>query len=242
MLPLNDSTKRNAIHGFAPRVPWRVVGTAATDADASITGQFRMSQDAPASAHLWPGDATLALTYRLTAAALRVEAVVENFGPGPMPFGLGYHPYFRVPTAPEAKVDETVLWTAADSVWETDDGLPTGRRLPLPPEFDFQSPRLVGPTVFDNLFGCSPSVDADQPSRVAALTHPSAAGELSIHADPAFGQIVLFTPPHRTAVAIEPYTCTTDAGNLELRGIAAGWRELPAGGRFDAVTEYRWRA
>jgi galactose mutarotase-like enzyme len=30
-------------------------------------------------------------------------------------------------------------------------------------------------------------------------------------------------------VAFEPYTCPTDAVNLEARGIKCGWIELPAG-------------
>jgi aldose 1-epimerase len=234
VLPLNDSVKRNAIHGFAPRVPWRVVGTTATATDASVTGQFRLSQDAPESAHLWPADATLTLTYRLTPTSLRVEALVENPGPGPLPFGLGYHPYFRVPGA---TADESSLTTAATSVWETDDGVPTGRKLPLPPDLDFRASRPVGATAIDNLFG-DLDTSADPFPRVAVLR--AAAGDLAIHADPAFGELVLFTPVHRQAVAVEPYTCATDAAHLEARGVKAGWRELPAGGTFVATTEYRW--
>lgn len=241
-LPANDPAKANAIHGFTPRVPWRVVGTTTTAADAGITGRFRLSEDAPGSAGLWPADATLTLTYRLSAAALRVEAVVENPGPGAMPFGLGYHPYFRLPTAPDAKADDMVLWTAATSLWETEGGLPTGRKLPLPGEFDFRSAKPVGPTAIDNLFGDLRPAGGDPLPCVARLSHASTPGELSVHADPAFGQLVLFTPVHRTAVAVEPYTCATDAANLEARGLAAGWRELPAGGRFEAAVEYRWRA
>lgn len=239
-LPLNDSTKQNAIHGFTARCPWWVVGTMATDETASITGLFRLSQSAPESAGYWPTDATLTLTYRLFPTALRVEAVVENPSPGALPFGLGYHPYFRVPTAPNAVADEMVLWTASQTLWETDGGLPTGRQLPPPPELDFRTPRAVGPTVIDNLFG-GIEVPADGGlHRVAALHHKSSAGCLEVHADRSFEELVLFTPQHRKAVAIEPYTCTTDAANLEAKGIHAGWRELPSGERFQATVEYRW--
>jgi aldose 1-epimerase len=59
-------------------------------------------------------------------------------------------------------------------------------------------------------------------------------------ADPAFRELVLFTPPHRQAVAIEPYTCSADAANLAERGIDSGWRVLPAGSEWEAAVEYRW--
>jgi aldose 1-epimerase len=51
--------------------------------------------------------------------------------------------------------------------------------------------------------------------------------------------MVVYTPPHRQAFCIEPYTCTTDAINLEQRGVKAGWRVLPPGGRWSAVVELR---
>jgi galactose mutarotase-like enzyme len=55
----------------------------------------------------------------------------------------------------------------------------------------------------------------------------------------AFREMVVFTPPHRQAFGIEPYTCTTDAINLQQRGVDAGWRVLPPGGRWSAVVELR---
>jgi aldose 1-epimerase len=51
--------------------------------------------------------------------------------------------------------------------------------------------------------------------------------------------LVVFTPPHRQAFCVEPYTCTTDAVNLQQRGVDAGWLTLPPGGRWSAVFEMR---
>jgi aldose 1-epimerase len=53
---------------------------------------------------------------------------------------------------------------------------------------------------------------------------------------------VLFTPAHRKAVAIEPYSCSADASNLAARGVDSGWRVLAAGAAREAVVEYRWDA
>ena len=56
-------------------------------------------------------------------------------------------------------------------------------------------------------------------------------------ASPAFRELVAFTPPHRQAVCLEPYTCTTDAINLQQRGINAGLRVLAPGEQWAGVVE-----
>ena len=50
--------------------------------------------------------------------------------------------------------------------------------------------------------------------------------------DPAFRELVVFTPNWTTAVCLEPYTCTTDAVHLQQRGIDAGWQVMPPGGEW----------
>jgi aldose 1-epimerase len=48
---------------------------------------------------------------------------------------------------------------------------------------------------------------------------------------------VAFTPPHRQGLCLEPYTCTTDAVNLQQRGVDAGWLVLPPGATWSGVVE-----
>jgi len=48
---------------------------------------------------------------------------------------------------------------------------------------------------------------------------------------------VVYTPPHREAICIEPYTCVPGAFNLNERGIAAGLRMVAPGDSFRAVAE-----
>mgnify|MGYP002780633331 CR=1 FL=1 len=243
-LPLNDSTKANAIHGFSPRNPWRVLDSGGGPDSAFVTGQFRMSADLPDGTPLWPGDGSLTLTYRLTADTLRVDATVRNHGGDPFPFGLGYHPYFRVPTAPEATLaDGWDLFSGAAVEWETDGGVPTGKRLSIPPQYDFRTPRPLGGTAFDNLFAdVQPKGPALDGLRRVAFLRDANSGQVDIHMADEFRELVLFTPVHRKAVAIEPYTCATDAAHLTERGIDGGWRVLPPGGTFAAAVAYRWVA
>lgn len=239
-LPLNDSTKRHAIHGFTPRNPWRVVATAAGADFASVTGQFHLAEDLPAARDQWPADFKLNLTYRLTTDRLRVEAQVQNLGPGPLPFGLGYHPYFRLPGVTDADIGRHVLQANVSQVWEVDaDNLPTGQRRELPSNLDFRQPRAIGTTALDNVF-TGVTAPAAEMVELATLSYPDVPGKLHILADPAFRDLVLFTPPHRQAVAIEPYTGSADAATLAARGIDSGWQRLAPEGEWQAAVEHRW--
>ena len=241
-LPLNESSGKHAIHGFTPRSSWQVVGVESGVAEARLTGKFRLPDDSPPAAESWPGPVNLSVSYVLTATALRVEGEVTNPGAATVPCGLGYHPYFCLPTAPGAAADDMVLTSSAATLWPADDGIPTGERVPVPAEFDFRTPRPVGGLVLDRLFtdlGLD-RAKAGEPVEVARLGHRSAPGRVAVSVSPAFRELLLFTPPHRRAVAIEPYTCASNAPNLEGRGIDAGWAVLPPGAKWRLVVEYRW--
>ena len=51
--------------------------------------------------------------------------------------------------------------------------------------------------------------------------------------------MVVFTPPHRQAFCVEPYTCVTDAINLQQQGIDAGLIVLQPGQRWQSALELR---
>jgi aldose 1-epimerase len=52
-----------------------------------------------------------------------------------------------------------------------------------------------------------------------------------------FRECVVYTPPHREAICIEPLTCAAGAAALAQRGIDAGWRVLPPAEKFATWTE-----
>src|SRR5262245_50216562 len=64
-LPQNDATRKNAIHGFVCRKPWRLSHHGADDQGAFVSGEFQLSREDPDSASLWPADFILRVTYRL---------------------------------------------------------------------------------------------------------------------------------------------------------------------------------
>jgi len=181
------------------------------------------------------------VTYRLDATKLSVDVSIRNPDLAlTLPFGFGLHPYFTCPNAPGAAVDEMVLMTTASKIWETVEGMPTGQILAVPAELDFMKARPIGGLVLDTLF-----TELNLPTiagkyDVAKLRHATEPGELTLRVTNDFRELLLFTPPHRKAIAIEPYTCATDAANLEASGINAGWRNIAPGVTFETGVEYEW--
>src|SRR5262249_35429618 len=90
--PVNDTAKRNSIHGFAGRRPWRVLNTNAADGLATLTAEFQASVDTPDTLSLWPGDYKITLRILLSPDSLSLSATMANPGNRPIPVGLGYHP------------------------------------------------------------------------------------------------------------------------------------------------------
>jgi aldose 1-epimerase len=239
-LPCNDSTGKMAIHGFACRRPWRVVGSGADATAAWVTGEFRGSLDAPDCVALWPADYVLRVTYRLSKNCLRVEAEVANPDMKPLPFGLGYHPYFRLPFTPEGKSDDCRVSVAARSCWKLEDCLPTGERLPVDAKRDLNNPRRYGDLQLDDVLTDVPATATDPTGLFECATIEGASGvTLRVHCSPTFRELVVYTPGHRQAFCVEPYTCATDAVNLQARGIDAGWLVLPPGERWTSVVEMK---
>jgi aldose 1-epimerase len=237
-LPPNDPAKKNAIHGFTCRHPGRVIGQGTDAGEAWVRGAFRASQDAPGAWALWPADYQIELTCSLGDGRLRLEAHVHNPDSVPLPFGLGYHPYFHTPFTPTGKAEDCTATVPAWSFWALEDSLPTGQKQPVAGDRDLNTPKpCTALNLDDVLTDLPPAPQSGGPHERAVLRDGPAALRVLCSED--FTDLVVFTPPHRHAFCVEPYTCTTDAVNLQAGGVEAGWRVLPPGGRWSSVVELR---
>lgn len=236
-LPKNDSTGKNAIHGFACRRPWRVVDQGADEDSAWVTGEFRGSADAPDTAKQWPADQRIQLTIRLKERMLRLEAAVDNPGTTSLPFGLGYHPYFRVPLLAGGSDEQCLVQVNANTYWQLDENLPTGRLLPVDSTRELSHWSSYSELKLDDLLvAAGPSLPPHASLRGRIRQNPDGV-ELRVSASQAFRETVVFTPPHRQAFCIEPYTCATDAINLQQQGMDAGLLVLGPGESWTGVVE-----
>jgi aldose 1-epimerase len=239
-LPLNDSAKTSAIHGFTSSRPWRVIDKGADNGRAWVTGEFHAAVDAPDTRDLWPADYRIRLTYRLVDRGLQIEAEVQNPDSKPLPFGLGYHPYFRVPFVTGRSEEDYWVDCPARQAWQLVDNLPTGEQREVHEADDLRAGRWFAGLSLDDVYtALEGSPDSEGLYRRAGLRQASDNVGLEVWTSRAFREMVIFTPPHRQAICLEPYTCATDAINLQQRGITAGLNVLEPGGEWRGVVELR---
>jgi len=231
--PLEPNDGRgNAIHGFLYTRPWRVI-----EHDAHrVVAQFQASVDDNRILGLWPSDFRVTGEYRLKGNTLHSEFLIENpdTSSKPLPFGFGTHPYFRVPLGGEDAAECRVALPVSEE-WELADLIPTGEKKPLRDAETFQQGLLFGDMQFDNVFD-GLIYDADGVCR-ATITDPSSQRKLTLSFDGIYRSCVIYTPGHREAVCIEPYTCVPNAAELEDADLDAGLRVLEPGQQLRTVIE-----
>ena len=226
-LPLNNGP--NAIHGFAVDAPWEVVEHKADADSAHIVGRYQISRCTPKMLASWPTDAVIEVRYALSGRKLTMTVSVSNPTAEELPYGFGIHPYFRLPFAPDGHPERTCVILPASRFWVLENFLPTGEIRPVDSRLDFRKGQsMVGLKLDDVL------TDLEFPGDQAAcrLVDEEKNAELLIGFDRAFRELVVYTPPGRAdVISLEPYTQTTDAINLQARGVAAGLRILGHGGQ-----------
>jgi aldose 1-epimerase len=215
------------------------VGSGASASEAWLIGEFQPSADDPELLPLWPADYIIRVTYRLLPGRLRIEAEVRNPDRAPLPFGLGYHPYFSVPLLPGGSADDCLVVVPATSYWQLDESLPTGKVLPVDAARDLTRPRSYTKIQVDDVLTSIQPSDVPAPAGLRWIGSMKQGGlELKVFASPSFREVVVFTPAHRQAFCIEPYTCPTDAINLAAEGLDVGWQTLEPGRTWTSVVEF----
>lgn len=220
----------NAIHGFVHTRPWRVLEQTPT----RLVGQFHASQDDPSLQSRWPSDFRITATYTLAGSSLAMHYLCENCGDVPLPCGLGTHPYLRLPLGGQ-DAGACLVRLPVRERWELAEMLPTGRRLPVEKQTQYASGQRFADMKFDDVFSglefeggwCRPSIH-----------DPASGATVTVAFDAAFRECVVYTPPHREAICIEPYTCVAGAFSMD-RGLDTGLRVLPPGGLMEANVEFR---
>lgn len=217
----------NAIHGFCLDRPWRVTSRGADFA----VGVFELGKDAPDRLAYWPADFRIEVRYQVRGPKLRADIRLVNPSAVPLPWGFGTHPYFKLPLGAKSRPDRCLVMAPAAEEWELVDCLPTGRRLPISEPKDLRDGAYFDVLKMDDVLTGLPG--GGGPAVVECGIMDEQLGlQVMQQWGPAFREIVVYTPPGRNAVCLEPYTCATDAINLQQRGIDAGWRVLEPRAEF----------
>ena len=194
-----------AIHGAGWQEPWRVA-----DLDARSVSLVLDHIPGP----LWPFAFRAEQYFELTAEGLTVDLEITNTDMQPTPAAFGIHPYF--PRSPEVK-----LGFEAAQVWvnRPDEEIPDHRE-PVPAAWSHATPRSPVEGI-DNCFtGWERPVSIAWPDRKLALT---------ISADAVFGHLVVYIPPGRDFLAVEPVSNMNDGLNRMGGGADTGLVVLDPG-------------
>ncbi len=227
----NDG-RGNAIHGYVLNRPWRVIEQTAS----KIVGQFRASERDASILKQWPADFTLTVSYELVGTTLRSVVTIENPDDKPLPYGFGSHPYFRVPLGGTGSADDCVVTVPTSRYWELVDMLPSGKKLPAVGPRGLAGGLRFADAQLDDIFtDLTPSGDRV----VTTIADPSNKRTLTLDFDARFSECVVYNPPHRQAICIEPYSCAPDQFGLTDRGLLSGVQTLAPGGRWSAGYEMR---
>lgn len=215
----------NAIHGFCMDLPWRIIA----QSENSVTGEFQLSIDAPDRLALWPTDCLIRICYSLKGSCLRADITVSNPTQVPLPWGFGTHAYFRVPLSSGSDFGQCTVYAPARRIWELNQCLPTGEiREPAEHARLDDSPYL-DTLKLDDVYT---DVALNDGVLTCRVMDEKAGLQVEQRCSGDFREVVAFTPPWSSAVCLEPYTCVTDAINLQQRGIDAGLQVLGAGGTW----------
>jgi aldose 1-epimerase len=215
----------NAIHGFCLDRPWRVTSRGADFA----VGVFELGKDAPDRRAFWPADFRIEVRYQVRGPKLRADIRVVNPSTVPLPWGFGTHPYFKLPLGAKSRPTHCLVMAPASEEWELVNCLPTGRRLPISEAKDLREGAYFDVLKLDDVLTGLP---AGQTSFECGIMDELSGRQVTQLSGPAFREVVVYTPPGRNAVCLEPYTCVTDAINLLQRGIEAGWHVLEPNAEF----------
>jgi len=222
----------NAIHGFVMQRPWRIDQRERS----RVVGQFHMSVDEPELIQRWPADFRIVVSYEVLGGTLRSEIFIENPGEKPLPFGFATHAYFRLPVGVAGGASETIVRVPVQDEWELADLIPTGKRVGHETARELAAGVRLGERPFDNAFA---DIVFEDGRAETTLENPTTGRRIVQTFDETFRHVVVYTPPHREAICMEPYTCLPNPFRLEEQRVETGFRLLAPGDSLSTTIDIR---
>ena len=182
------------IHGVGWKRAWQVDEQGPNQLTLSLEhdpGQGDASLD-------WPFAFRLIHSLRLSDRGLDMTLELINTDARAMPAGLGWHPFFP-------RHGQIELAFAAKAVWLADAEQLPAEQVAIPPQWDFQQMRPVETPGLDNNF-----TGWDGRARIA---WPDRLLELTIETGPGLEYLIVYTPPGKDFIAVEPVSHANAALN-----------------------------
>ena len=204
--PVSDGP--HALHGTALMGDWQLLSATDTACELAF-----FNEASPA----WPWAFSLGQKISIKEKKLSLSLSIENQSEETMPAGLGFHPYF-------ADADQASLQFKSESVWLPDaENLPA-EKVPVPPEWDFSSPKRPADQALDH---CFTGWDGAARIRWDHLTF-----HVEIEATPDLSFAVVYVDRATNSFCFEPVSHMNDALNHQGRGAETGMHQLAPGGKL----------
>ncbi len=202
-LPINFPGQGHAIHGFLMDKPFTMVELKTTTHFAEAEFVYTYNKELEG----FPFCFETTLVFTLSENKLTCRTLVKNLGTSAMPYGDGWHPYFKLTTE---KVDDLYLQLPnCQQVVVDENMIPTGEKL----EYSSFS---VSEQIKDAQFDTGFSVLESSAATKVVLVDTEEAATLMIEQENTTNKyqfLQVFIPPNRKSIAIEPMSCVTNAFN-----------------------------
>lgn len=202
-MPANWSGQRPgaekcAMHGFLFDAPMRVAEGGPDYVVATL--------DAGDFGERWPSRTFVQVAATLYSTKLELSVTARNTGREPLPMGIGWHPYFTLPSGDREHARLHLPAASRARVTNYDDVFPTGEIVDVagtPYDFTGEGGAALGTQYFDDMF-----VDLEKTSseHTRIELHDDAAGyRMRLTAlSPRVTAVQLYAPPVHPFVVIEP--------------------------------------
>jgi len=212
--PINEGARNNALHGNLFNCSFEIVETSESVEMASVL----LSYKPKTIPDYYPFDFQIDIEYILTESeGLTVKTTVHNLADKNLPFGLGWHPYFKTGSL----INDLVFLLKDVKAIDVD-----SQMIPTGSTFDFRifdNPQTIGEVSLDTGFELQTKeiykVQILDPEKKLKFTVWQEAGE------DGYQYIQIYTPPHRQSIAIEPMSARANA----LQDNSGGLQSLAPG-------------
>lgn len=220
--------ERYAMHGLLLASRVEDVRRETTDEEDAVRASFQAGD----FAGRWLSSAELSFEIVLRSESFTLTVTARNVGSEPLPIGIGWHPYFALPSGHRGQARLHVPARKRLLVYDYDGVIPTGEVVPVagtPYDFSIPGGRALGDLFLDECF-----VDlerSDEGLVVAEIIDPEADYGLRVVTDaPDVRAVQVFAPQDIGFIALEPQYNWVDPFGTEWEpGVDTGMAVLQPG-------------
>lgn len=203
-LPVNYKDENNACHGFAYNKSFSV----STSRFCKDFAEIELQHDFKETESGYPFKYRISVIYKLSInSEITVTTRIFNFNPESMFFSDGWHPYFQLPS----EVDTLKLqFNAKEKIELNSFSIPTGKRIVFNNGY-YQKYDLKN-RAFDDVFMFANEKRENLVELISEEKNYSFRIWFESGKDK-YNYLVVYTPPDRKSIAIEPMTSNVNAFN-----------------------------